>query len=297
VVLLSLPFLLEEAISVIPLLTLDMQALTCIATVCALLVLPVSGKLGDLSCNASDVDHSKTVVVAVGDSITKGFACTGHGSWASGYVKILQDILGDDKYDVRDCSVSGTTAVQNKHGNNPKYNPSYWTSKDHKPSLKINADVVIFMLGTNDAGEWYSVNKTTHNTSRYFQRDWMDLITQYQNGTASPRVVTMIPPPFMNYSACPTGDLTKPDACAGTNQSCVINCVLPVLVPELTLALGLEAPVDLLTAFGGPSHTNHTLIPSLHPSCGGYAFMGEYIARTVFGVGASEEGQSAQRLS
>lgn len=66
----------------------------------------------------------------------------------------MQDILGDDKYDVRDCGVCGTTAVKNGDGNNPKRAPSYWGTQQHKASLAMDADVVIFMLGTNDAAEW-----------------------------------------------------------------------------------------------------------------------------------------------
>ena len=50
---------------------------------------------------ANDPKQNKSIeLLMVGDSITKGFACTGHGSWASGYVKILRDLLGDEKYDV-----------------------------------------------------------------------------------------------------------------------------------------------------------------------------------------------------
>jgi hypothetical protein len=40
-----------------------------------------------------------SVVAAVGDSITVGATCN---TWHGGYVKIMQDVLGD-KYDVRDC--------------------------------------------------------------------------------------------------------------------------------------------------------------------------------------------------
>lgn len=64
----------------------------------------------------------------------------------------------------------------------------------------------------------------------------------------------------------------------------MIDCVLPVLIPELTKDLGLAAPVDLLSFFGGPTHTNKTAMPGLHPDCNGYEAMAGYIAKEVFGV-------------
>ena len=44
-----------------------------------------------LSCDSTNVDHTKTVVAAVGDSITVGATCN---TWRGGFVKILQDVLG-----------------------------------------------------------------------------------------------------------------------------------------------------------------------------------------------------------
>ena len=143
---------------------------------------------------------------------------------------------------------------------------------------------------------------TGHNTSRYFDQDWKALVTGYINNTNSmsgaasaaanntagteekkTRVVTMIPPPFMNFS-CPTAT-TADQLCQGTNQSCVINCILPRLIPLLTSEAGVEAPpVDLLAFFGGPDHTNKSMMPNLHPNCHGYLQMGTYIATQVFGV-------------
>lgn len=60
------------------------------------------------TCTAEPVAKGKTLITVVGDSITFGFNCK---TWQGGYVKVLQDILGTDKYDVRDCGVDGTDAV------------------------------------------------------------------------------------------------------------------------------------------------------------------------------------------
>jgi hypothetical protein len=67
-----------------------------------------------LQCTSSTVDHSKTVVAAVGDSITVGATCR---TWRGGFVKVMQDVLGEEKYDVRDCGLCGHDAVRANHGN------------------------------------------------------------------------------------------------------------------------------------------------------------------------------------
>jgi|EP01043_Picozoa_sp_COSAG02_P064553 hypothetical protein len=67
-----------------------------------------------LQCMSATVDHSKTVVAAVGDSITVGATCH---TWKGGFVKVMQDVLGEEKYDVRDCGLCGHDAVRANHGN------------------------------------------------------------------------------------------------------------------------------------------------------------------------------------
>jgi lysophospholipase L1-like esterase len=235
----------------------------------------VNAATDDFSCNSTAVGHDKKIVVGVGDSITKGFACN---TWHSGYMRVLQSKLGDENYDVRDCGVGGTVAVKNGHGNNPKQHPSYWSHQDHKQSLAMNPDVVIFMLGTNDASEWSSTNKSTHNTSEFYNQDWKELVTAYNDLPSKPKVFTMIPPPFGNFT-CSDSSQT-----CNTNINCVINCILPKLVPELTRDVGLTSPVDLMSLFGGPDNTNASIMPNLHPNCDGYAAIGTYIAKQVFGV-------------
>lgn len=104
---------------------------------------------GTLSCDAAAVNHSKIVVAAVGDSITVGATCR---TWHGGFVKVLNDILErtyPGKYDVRDCGVCGTDAVRHGHGN--IRHASYWDTGAHTASLAMKPDIVIYMLGTNDA--------------------------------------------------------------------------------------------------------------------------------------------------
>eukprot|EP01046_Picozoa_sp_COSAG06_P012172 COSAG06_NODE_706_length_12904_cov_11.211636_11_plen_311_part_00 len=283
------------------------------------------GSASDISCNATGVDHSKTVVVAVGDSITVGATCN---TWKGGYVKVLADLLEaahPGKYDVRDCGVCGTDAVRTGHGN--LRHRSYWSEANHNDSLAMKPDVVIFMLGTNDADEWGPcANSSVHcgNTKAYYEQDWTDMVNGYISLPNKPAVHTMIPPPYYlphgfhgNWTCpatCPAftdnetvpavpsdgsdlspdliEDFASVDAALGQRgtpagnkeaaKACVIDCILPKLVPKLTAAVGLAPPVSLFEFFGGVDSKNSTLMPGLHPDCNGYIAIAHYLAKQLF---------------
>merc|ERR1711935_879978 len=232
---------------------------------------PLSVQDVSLSCDAANVDHSKTVIAAVGDSITVGATCN---TWRGGFVKILQDVLGTEKYDVRDCGLCGHDAVRKGHGN--LKHATYWGTPALTNSKAMKPDVIIYMLGTNDADEWY-------NTSKYYNQDMKDLINEYITLPNKPTVHTMIPPPLSNYTCAGN---PNPTCLSPYNKACVIDCVLPQIVPQLNKELGLAPPVDLLSFIGGPTHTNKTLMPGLHPDCNGYVAIGHYLAKVLFNVTA-----------
>jgi lysophospholipase L1-like esterase len=271
----------------------------------------------DISCDAAMVNHSKVVVAAVGDSITVGATC---GTWKGGFVKVLADLLEamhPGKYDVRDCGVCGTDAVRTGHGN--LRHRSYWSETNHNTSLLMKPDMVLFMLGTNDADEWGPcANSSVHcgNTKAYYEQDWKDMVNGYINLPSKPSVHTMIPPPyylphgfFGNWTCpatCPAftdnetqathsarSDLTEDFAEAGllgrgapgnkeVAKACVIDCILPKLVPKLTAEVGLAPPLSLFEFFGGVDSRNKTLMPGLHPDCNGYSAIAHYLVKQLF---------------
>lgn len=61
--------------------------------------------------------------------------------------------------------------------------------------------------------------------------------------------------------------------------------MLPKLVPQIAAELNAFKVIDMLTFFGGPTDTNKTAMPGLHPDCTGYTMMGHYLAKELFGVG------------
>ena len=86
-------------------------------------------------------NHKQIKVACVGDSVTYGY---GIENWEeNSYPAVLQNLLGD-KYHVMNFGVSGY-CVQ-KDSDKP-----YTSSENYELSLNYDADIVVFMLGSNDS--------------------------------------------------------------------------------------------------------------------------------------------------
>ena len=226
---------------------------------------------------------------------------------------MLQDTLGSATYDVRDCGHNGLDAV--KPGDGEAHHGSYWTSAEFKVSMAMKPDMVIVMLGTNDADEWcLSQNSSAcpGGTSKHFATDLEALTAGYMKLPSVQKAFLMIPPPYSHLQAVPTPvsvqQCPPPTSSCGQAapfngrtpsngqgepekehaKACIINCVLPAVVPQVAHALKLPAPLDLLTLLGFPGHVNTTAMPGLHPSCEGYTTIGRFIAKSLFSFKLTE---------
>lgn len=102
-------------------------------------------------------------VACVGDSITYGHGIT---NWAKeNYPSVLQNLLGED-YCVNNYGVSGY-CVQ------VEADKPYVSTDRYEESLAFEADVLVFMLGTNDAKPYNWVDVET------FEKDYTSLLTSY----------------------------------------------------------------------------------------------------------------------
>jgi acyl-CoA thioesterase I len=125
--------------------------------------------------NAEDAHAVVPIRVAcVGDSIT----------WGSGYPAYLQAILGKN-YTVENFGVSGS-AVLWKSDKPYVTQLAYWNAITYQP------DIVVIMLGTNDASE-----KNAPNINE-FSDNYMRLIHQFQALRSAPQVYLVDPPPILN---------------------------------------------------------------------------------------------------
>ena len=88
-----------------------------------------------------DAQENQIKVACVGDSITYGH---GISNWhKNNYPAVLQTILGN-KYNVQNFGVSGATVQSTA-------DKPYEETNSYVPSIEYNADVLIFMLGSNDS--------------------------------------------------------------------------------------------------------------------------------------------------
>ena len=111
-------------------------------------------------------------VACIGDSITYGH---GVSDWSvNNYPAVLQELLGED-YHVANFGSSG--ACVNPEGDQP------YISRDvYKAALEYDADIIIFMMGTNDSKpeNWTDMDA--------FMEDYMELIDALIEGEDQPQV-------------------------------------------------------------------------------------------------------------
>ncbi|MGB4657847.1 MAG: GDSL-type esterase/lipase family protein [Mobilitalea sp.] len=116
-------------------------------------------------------------VACVGDSITLG---NSKGKKLISYPVQLQEILGNNYY-VLNCGMSSATAQS--EGNLP-----YSSLKMYQSSLQYEPDIVIFMLGTNDA------KIDNFITKEIFKEEYCNLLATYQSLESNPQIILMTPP-------------------------------------------------------------------------------------------------------
>lgn len=161
-------------------------------------------------------------------------------------------MLGD-KYVVTNLGACGSTML--KKGNSP-----FWQRPQYATLTNNTWDVVVIMLGTNDAKDPGSggPNNWNHTCSSGdtakldncdYASDYADLIEVVRGlgpSTGVPPVIyAAVPPPLMKLDSI------------GANQT-VINTVFPMLIPLINTANRLpHVPIDVFDGMGGKNwHTS-----------------------------------------
>jgi acyl-CoA thioesterase I len=121
-------------------------------------------------------------VACIGDSITRG----------TEYTVDLWQMLGSN-YAVGDFGIGGTTVSLSS-------NSSYMDQPACKVAEHFEPDIVIIMLGTNDA------NTDSNESNTAFVADYAKLVAEFQSLASKPKVWIVLPPPVFNNSAEISGD-------------------------------------------------------------------------------------------
>ncbi len=129
-------------------------------------------------------------VACVGDSITYGHGIRARLMFA--YPQKLNRRLGRN-YIVKNFGNSGSTLL--KKGNKP-----YWEQPEFQASMAFQPDIVIILLGTNDAK---AVNWLSHKDE--FKSDYLGLIRTYRQLSSTPKIVVGIPLPVFTAPNAPNG--------------------------------------------------------------------------------------------
>ncbi|MCW4028708.1 MAG: GDSL-type esterase/lipase family protein [Candidatus Bathyarchaeota archaeon] len=122
----------------------------------------------------AQLSSSPIRVACVGDSITKGFH----------YPQILGELLGPT-YVVQNFGTGGASVAQN--AKTPYINQSIFLA-----AKKFQPDIVIIMLGTNDA------SPINHQYNGTFVSDYLKLINQFRELDSAPQIWLVEPPPIFN---------------------------------------------------------------------------------------------------
>ena len=167
------------------------------------------------------------VIGCVGDSLTEGAA---KDKRVSSYPTYLQEQLPLPAYKVFNFGKGSSTVLRT--------GVPFVNSTQYKLSMAAHLDVVVLMLGTNDA------RKIFWDESR-FRRDYIDIIERYQALPSKPIVFVCTPPPVY----------CDPKKCFFDVQPEVVNEVLPFLIPEIAYYTGAFV-IDNFAVFGGNKFSN-----------------------------------------
>lgn len=115
-------------------------------------------------------------IACIGDSITRG----------SGYTEKLQSLLGKN-YTVGNFGVDGSTVTQ-------KSNKTYMAQPQFTEALKFRPDIVVIMLGTNDANKSLSTDRQT------FENNYKQLVNSFENLEGDQKIWIVRSPPIQNTS-------------------------------------------------------------------------------------------------
>lgn len=155
-----------------------------LALICSIVLIVILIVFAVLYSNGSFTNYSKPQegdirIACVGDSITYG---AGVEDWEkNAYPVVLDNLLGNG-YAVSNFGQSGATAMED--GDLP-----YKTCSVYSESLAFLPDIVVIMLGTNDAKSmnWQGADA--------YKEDYGALIDDYLALSSAPTVYVLLPPP------------------------------------------------------------------------------------------------------
>lgn len=193
------------------------------------------------------IDEKPTTIACVGASITFGLGLPSRREEC--YPAVLGRLLGE-RCRVRNFGYSGATAGR-------ETNEPYWQTPSMTAATRFEPQVVVLMLGTNDA---QVANLPAAPT---FERDYAELIEHFRLLDSRPDIVTISPPPV--FEPLPAIDIE------------VLDTAIRPAVERLAGELGLP----LVDAYE-PLRGHPEWFPdNLHPNADGARVIAERVAEVL----------------
>ena len=223
-----------------------------------------------LLCDARPKLRADQISIAcMGDSITAGVHSSGRNWTYPSQLQHMLDAKYPGKYVVTNYGACGST--MQKTGDSP-----YWKRPQYPAVMKSNADIIVIMLGTNDAKDTGNHGPANWENDGHtgvvpFTNSFHSMIDEFKAFASKPVIYSAIPPPLYK------------DSVYGMNQT-VINDVFPVLIPHINAINQLpHAAIDVFDALGGAAlkHPGWTA-DGCHPNDVGYTHLA---AAVMAGIG------------
>mmetsp|Transcript_6088 Transcript_6088/g.17615 ORF Transcript_6088/g.17615 Transcript_6088/m.17615 type:complete len:584 (-) Transcript_6088:229-1980(-) len=233
------------------------------------------------AAHGSEEEAGKISVVCIGDSITAGVGAT---EARSTYPAHLQRLLGDD-YVVTNLGACG--AAMQRGSDLPYRKRLQWQA-----AQKVRADIIVIMLGTNDARppNWNGPSRALQ-----YEADYKALIDVMRaNNSPDLKIHVAVPPPFYGHSA-PAGSSV---AAVNVSVKAVVNDIFPTLVPQIAQNMCLPTtPIPVFEALGGRSLSRPDLFPDgCHPNDDGYLLLAHTVLAALGMEPVPVEMQRAEQL-
>ena len=196
-------------------------------------------------------------VACVGDSITYGDKL-GKGRTTAAYPFQLQAMLGDG-YQVENYGVGGM--IMREKTKKDKKRNSYWNTKKLPIIKAFEPDIVIIMLGTNDAAQ-EPHDKYWHSREAYV-KSYIKMVKLFQSYPTKPTIFICYPPPPFHDKRW--------------KRELVMESEILPGIDEVAKKTGVQI-IDLYTPFKGKPKL---FIDGIHPGKKGHTLLAETVYATL----------------
>ena len=192
-------------------------------------------------------------VACIGDSLTWGFALA--DPWRESYPAVLQEMLREkvgEGYEVRNFGCNGASVRADSYA-------GYVDTSAFRSSLAWEPDIVLLMLGSNDASpyDW---------DPDAFRRDYEHIVAAYQGLPSAPRICLIAPPRIHRVLG---------ETFMGLSPEILEEEIRPA-IRSIAAVAGLEL-IDLVDLFPDARYC----FDGVHPQAAGAQMMAEAIIDSV----------------